>query len=53
MKKVLGLSAAGFGDEALTAWLNRIELTRPLTSEDMTAWKQAGLSQAVIRAAMK
>jgi hypothetical protein len=53
MKKVLELKEAGFEDEALIAWLNRIEFERPLTSEDMIAWKKAGVSQAVIRAAMK
>lgn len=53
MKKLLDLKAADFEDEALIAWLNRIELERPLTAEDMIAWKKAGVSQAVIRAAMR
>lgn len=51
--KVLELQTAGFGEDDLVAWVRRVEFTRPFTSMDMLQWKNAGVPQAVIRAAME
>ena len=38
----------------MITWVKEIAFTRPpLTSDDMLAWKKAGVPQAVIRAAME
>ena len=53
LKKLLELEEAGFEDETLVSWIRKVEFTRPLTPEDMLEWKEAGVSEAVIRAAME
>jgi len=53
LKKLLELKQAGFEDETLVGWIRKVEFTRPLTPDDLLEWKEAGVSQAVIRAAME
>jgi hypothetical protein len=53
MKKVLELKDAGFEEESLVSWIRKVGFTRPLTSDDMLQWKQTGVPQSVIRAAME
>ena len=53
MRKCLELKEAGFEEGALLAWIKRVAFTRPLTADDMLNWKQAGVPQAVIAAAME
>ena len=53
LKKVLDLKEAGFDDGSMVAWVRKIAFTRPPTSDDMLAWKKAGVPQEVIRAAME
>lgn len=53
LKKLLELKQAGFEDETLVGWIRKVEFTRPLTPDDLLEWKGAGISQAVIRAAME
>lgn len=53
MKKILELKDAGFEEDSLVAWIRKIGFLRPLTSDDMLQWKDAGVPQKVIRAAME
>lgn len=53
VKKLLELRDAGFEDDSLVAWVRKVAFTRPLTADDMLAWKSAGVPQAVIRAAVE
>ena len=51
--RVLELEAAGFAEDDLVAWVRRVQFTKPFTSSHMLAWKEAGVPQAAIRAAME
>lgn len=51
-KRLLELREAGFDDEALAAWVKRVDFSRPFAAEDMLDLKEAGLPLSVIRAAM-
>jgi hypothetical protein len=47
------LLAQGFSKETLIDFVNQRSLTAPLSAEDLTQWKAAGVPEEVIRAAMK
>lgn len=53
MAKLLLLQEAGFDEDGLAAWVRRVDFTRPLSADDMIAWKKAGIPQVAIRAAME
>ena len=53
LERLLELKDAGFEEELMIAWLQKNRPARPLTAEEMIAWKKAGVPPGVIREAMK
>ena len=51
--KLLALKEAGLDDDALAAWVRKIDFTRPLTADDLIGWREAGIPQAAIKAALE
>jgi hypothetical protein len=50
--EVLKLRSSGFSNEALTQYVNQRSLSAAFAVTDMIAWKDAGISEELIRAAM-
>jgi hypothetical protein len=52
LEKLLDLQRSNFSDDTLVQYLGPRQLSRELSAEDLIAWKQAGLSETVVQAAM-
>jgi len=52
LAEIQKLKAAGSGEDLLIQWIGGQTLRSPFSTEDVLAWKAAGIEEAVIRAAM-
>lgn len=52
-EKVLGLMSDGLGEEVIVAYVRSVQVSPSITAEEITDWKRAGISDAVIRAAIR
>jgi hypothetical protein len=52
LAELLTLQGAGFAEASLVGFLATKSATRALSAQDMLAWKRAGLSEAVVQAAL-
>jgi hypothetical protein len=52
LTELLDLQKQGFGTDLLVQYVNQKTLSAEMTAKDMGAWKKAGLSQEVIKAAL-
>lgn len=50
--KVLEMMKAGISNETIASYARRVRASPPLTSDDVLAWKKAGIAEDVIRAAL-
>ena len=46
------MKASGVGDGILVSYVKKQSLQAPLTAADITRWKESGMTDAVIQAAM-
>ncbi len=51
--EVRNLKNQGFGDDTLLRYVNQQVLKAPLSAEDLFAWKEAGISESLIQAALE
>ena len=52
LAEIQKLKQAGTGDDLMLEWIAGQTLRHPFTTEDVVAWKTAGIGEAVIKAAM-
>ncbi len=52
LSEVVGLKREGFTTEMIIRYINQQVLSTPLSAQDMLDWKEAGLPESVIEAAM-
>ena len=50
--KILEMMRASVGDEVIESYLRNVKLSRSLTATEIVAWKKAGISEGIIRAAL-
>ena len=53
LRELLRLRAAGSGTEVLVAFVRQRRMSAPLSADDVLAWKQAGLPEEVVTAALQ
>lgn len=52
LQEIAALKEEGFSDDMLLSYIRQQTLLVPMSASDLIAWKQAGMSESVIQAAM-